>query len=219
MVRGVPDPLHRIIPAASGGRDTGETGGVTTDTDPPRLTITDPAVMRALAHPARLAIIEHLAGGATGTATELAAVCGLSPSATSYHLRALARYGLVREAPGRGDARERVWSRSDHRGLRVDLDPTRDAESRAAERSLVTVVLDRDDALVRRWIDRAYGEPAEWRDAATLSSALVLLTAEELAALNQAVSDLLEPYLAGRRADPPPGARRVRVVVRSFPTD
>ncbi|MFS8477878.1 MAG: helix-turn-helix domain-containing protein [Micromonosporaceae bacterium] len=134
------------------------------------MTITDPAVMRALAHPARLAIIEHLAAGATGTATELAAVCGLSPSATSYHLRALARYGLVQEAPGRGDARERVWSRSNHRGLHIDLDPARDAESRAAERDLVSVTLDREDALARDWLNRIYDEPAEWREAAGRAS-------------------------------------------------
>ncbi|WP_232075867.1 ArsR/SmtB family transcription factor [Phytohabitans suffuscus] len=36
-------------------------------------------------------------------------MAGLSPSATSYHLRALARYGLVEQAPSRGDGRERVW--------------------------------------------------------------------------------------------------------------
>src|SRR5690348_6379348 len=74
-----------------------------------RLTITDPAVMRALAHPARLSILEHLMSGEPTTATECAAVVELSPSATSYHLRALAKVGLIEEAPGRGDGRERLW--------------------------------------------------------------------------------------------------------------
>lgn len=66
-----------------------------------RVTISDPQVMRALAHPARMAIMEHLGtleGGAT--ATECAEIAGLSPSATSYHLRELAKFGLVQQAPG-----------------------------------------------------------------------------------------------------------------------
>ncbi|WP_422772815.1 ArsR/SmtB family transcription factor [Plantactinospora sp. WMMC1484] len=72
--------------------------------------ISDPQVMRALAHPARLGIMEHLSTtGAAVTATECAEIVGLSPSAVSYHLRELAKFGLVEQAPSRGDARERLW--------------------------------------------------------------------------------------------------------------
>ena len=52
-------------------------------------------MMRAMAHPARLSIMDYFLSGETGTATELAEVVGLSPSATSYHLRALGRAGFV----------------------------------------------------------------------------------------------------------------------------
>src|SRR5260221_7713240 len=79
------------------------------------MTVRDPEVMRALAHPARLAIMEYLGGGNVATATECAQVCGLSPSATSYHLRELAKAGLIEEAPSRGDGRERVWRESSGR--------------------------------------------------------------------------------------------------------
>jgi len=71
--------------------------------------ILDAAVMRAMAHPARLALLEHLRNSGPATATECAGVVGLSPSATSYHLRALARAGLVEGAPGRGGPRW-CWS-------------------------------------------------------------------------------------------------------------
>ena len=57
--------------------------------EPPASTL-DAAVMRAMAHPARLALLEHLRNSGPATATECAAVVGLSPSATSYHLRAKA---------------------------------------------------------------------------------------------------------------------------------
>src|SRR5713226_3824820 len=54
------------------------------------LLITDPRAMRALAHPARIAILQHLVVDGPATATECAEIAGLSPSACSYHLRALA---------------------------------------------------------------------------------------------------------------------------------
>ena len=55
--------------------------------------LTDPKMMRALAHPARIAIWSHIGLRGSVTATECAEVAGLSPSACSYHLRTLARYG------------------------------------------------------------------------------------------------------------------------------
>jgi DNA-binding transcriptional ArsR family regulator len=70
-------------------------------------------LMRALAHPARLALMAHLGHSGPATATECAGVVDLSPSAVSYHLRALAKAGLVEEAPGRGDGRERRWRRTE----------------------------------------------------------------------------------------------------------
>src|SRR3954469_4067860 len=69
----------------------------------------DPRALRALAHPARLAILERLSSDGPATATECADVTGQSPSACSYHLRALARWGLVAESEGR-DRRERRWA-------------------------------------------------------------------------------------------------------------
>jgi DNA-binding transcriptional ArsR family regulator len=74
-----------------------------------RLVVRDAATMRALAHPARITSLEHLMRGGPATATELAEVAGLTPSAMSYHLRLLERAGLITAAPGRGDGRERVW--------------------------------------------------------------------------------------------------------------
>ncbi|WP_442933369.1 winged helix-turn-helix domain-containing protein [Micromonospora psammae] len=45
--------------------------------------------------------MEHLSTR-EGGATACAEIVGLSPSATSYHLRALAKFGLVEQAPSRG---------------------------------------------------------------------------------------------------------------------
>ena len=76
------DPPDR--PSAPSGTDPSP------DTGASRMRISDPQIMRALAHPARLAVLDQLADGGTATATECARTAGLSPSAMSYHLRALA---------------------------------------------------------------------------------------------------------------------------------
>ncbi|HZN18424.1 MAG TPA: helix-turn-helix domain-containing protein [Micromonosporaceae bacterium] len=184
-----------------------------------RLEIRDPQVMRALAHPARLAIMEHLMTGDTGTATECAQVCGLSPSATSYHLRALAKVGLVEEAASRGDGRERVWQ-SRVRGFDLSAESGGDVEAGAAERDLVTVVVERQDAQTRAWLATLADEPPPWREAAALTEGTLLLDAAELTALSGQIVELIRPYAkARRRAGAPPGSRQVRVIFRAFPTD
>jgi DNA-binding transcriptional ArsR family regulator len=125
--------------------------------------------MRALAHPARIEIVDHLNNsGAVVTATECAAMVGLSPSATSYHLRELAKYGLVEQAPSRGDGRERVW-RSAGVGLRIEGDVT-EPETREAERALVDAYLTRDFEQTRAWAHRQGAEPTVWREASVLMS-------------------------------------------------
>jgi DNA-binding transcriptional ArsR family regulator len=179
--------------------------------------ITDPQVMRALAHPARIEIMEHLGStGAVVTATEMAGQVGLSPSATSYHLRELAKYGLVEQAPSRGDARERVW-RSVAPGWSVETDHE-EPEARAAQRALIDVYLTRDFARLRDWFARQHDEPREWREASVLSGSMLLLTADELRAVDQAVRDVVEPYRRRERmADPPVGARTVAVHFAAVP--
>lgn len=187
--------------------------------EPSRMTISDPQMLRALAHPARLSIMEHLAStGAAVTATECAGVVGLSPSATSYHLRALARYGLIEEAPGRGDARERVW-RSMAQSWSVMADQNADPETRAAEEAFIEAFAARGLDRVREWTRRSRDEPREWYDAAMIHRTLLLLTADELTELNAAVVRLLEPYRRAQRTAAPEGARLVAVQYSSIPAE
>jgi DNA-binding transcriptional ArsR family regulator len=179
--------------------------------------ILDTAVMRAMAHPARLALLEHLRNGGPATATECAGVVGLSPSATSYHLRALARAGLVEAAPGRGDGRERLWRITAGRyavtGV-ADLAP----EGREALRALLESLLAWDDVRVRRYLSHLDAEPPEWQDAAFFMDSTLQITAEELTALSQALDTLIAPYRKDRRRDLPPGTRPVSVAIRALPS-
>jgi DNA-binding transcriptional ArsR family regulator len=181
--------------------------------------ISDPQVMRALAHPARIEIMEHLGStGAVVTATECAGLVGLSPSATSYHLRELAKYGLVEQAPSRGDARERVW-RSTGQGWSIEGDAA-EPEARAAEQALIEVYLARDFARLRDWFAGQHDAPPQWREASELMGQMLLVTPEELRAANEAVRAALAPYRRRERmANPPKGARTVAVHYATFPVD
>jgi DNA-binding transcriptional ArsR family regulator len=182
----------------------------------PPIPLRDPALMRALAHPARLAIVAYLGTGAAATATECAEIVGLSPSATSYHLRALAKAGLVRDAPGRGDGRERLWTSALDR-YQVATDQHADPEVREAEDQLVEAVLRLTEERARAFMAGREQEPPEWYRVAKFSDSLIEATADELAELNDKIDALVEPLRNGRRRPAPPGARTVSVTYRAFP--
>lgn len=142
-------------------------------------------------------------------------MAGLSPSATSYHLRALVRYGLVEQAPSRGDGRERVWRSTVH-SWQVDPGASADPETQAAEGALVDAYLAREVERVRGWLARIGDEPAEWTSGALLNESVLLVTADELKSVNAEVMRLIEPYKRRHRvAGPPEGARAVAVTYKA----
>ena len=177
----------------------------------------DPRALRALAHPARLAILERLSSDGPATATECADVTGQSPSACSYHLRALARWGLVAESEGQ-DRRERRWAVTGPFVIGDHHEPRR-ADVAAAEHVLVEQVLNRASARVLSWMDGLDDETQEWRDASRVSTSSLLVTSDELAGLLDEVDRLIAPYRSsGRRADAPADARRVHLHLSAVPS-
>ena len=174
-----------------------------------KIVLSDPRAIRALAHPARLAIIEALFSGDELTATECASVTGLSPSATSYHLKALARWGIVEAGQARADGRDRPWKA---KGRSIEVSSYVPRGIVLAERAVLETFLDRNRALIAEFLDRQASEPPEWRDAAELASSDYWLTAEELAEVSRTLRSVLQPYKDRRRGSRPDKSRRVRVV-------
>src|SRR6201984_1021816 len=70
--------------------------------------LTDPRALRAYAHPVRMALMGLLRTEGPLTATRAAELLGESSGTCSFHLRQLAKYGLVEEAGG-GTGREKPW--------------------------------------------------------------------------------------------------------------
>src|SRR4051812_20538525 len=69
--------------------------------------VTDPARLRALAHPIRIQLFDILTERIEATATDCAEITGESVASCSFHLRMLEKYGFVERAAARG--RERPW--------------------------------------------------------------------------------------------------------------
>lgn len=174
-----------------------------------RLELTDPRAMRALAHPTRLALLEHLHVEGPATATRCGDALGESPASCSYHLRALARWGLVEEAPG-GRGRERPWRL---RARSIGFTTVGSAEHEAAASLLGGEMLRRDDRSTRTFLEREQELDPAWREAATFSSGALHLTLPELRELTTRFGALLREY-EGRRA---PGSRRVDTIFRALP--
>ncbi len=182
--------------------------------------LTDPAVLRALAHPARLRMLDVLQSRDGATATQCAEVVGLSPSACSWHLRQLAAAGLVQDA-GRGtDGREKRW-RAAVPSWQVSLDDIDAApvEAGGLDLAVTQALLQAADETVEAFtVSAASGrEPQPWREASLVSNTTLRLSADELRGLTERLLDVLRPYTLRSRPEPGPDDRTVLAALRLVP--
>jgi DNA-binding transcriptional ArsR family regulator len=177
------------------------------------LTLEDPGALRALAHPARLAVVDELYQGNERTSSELAELTGLSPSAMSYHLRALERWGIVERGTPRNDGRERPW-RGVARTLRFDPETI----STAAVDVVAGTTLQHLRDEFRRWSLVEQSEPKVWRDLAGVGRSYLWLTEEEATAFDSELSAVLKKYTGDRdAAHHPDGTRRIFCLIAVVP--
>ncbi|MEV4626001.1 helix-turn-helix domain-containing protein [Micromonospora sp. NPDC049523] len=209
--------------------------------------IRDPRMLRAMAHPLRLRILDAVALFGPATATEISEQVGESPANCSWHLRQLARYGFVEEAGG-GTGRQRPWrivlqryrwgpgdpsgtgeAEPDSPRAYADPGPSRtgaDPESGvdADPRSRVgaaahQVLLDLEYQALREWLGGRHEETPQWREAGFLAQSMGWCTPAQLAEIGAAITELLSRRLPSL-TDPearPPGSRPVRFIAWGVP--
>lgn len=178
--------------------------------------LTDPRALRAYAHPIRLALVGVLRREGPLTATRAGALIGESSASCSFHLRQLAKYGLVEEAGG-GHGREKPWRATTLFTSWPDV--AENPELAAASGLLTSVLAERYFEALMRWLDVRQDEPEEWQEAAHFGDTALYVTAEELIELAQEERKLLDRYIA-RQVRPelrPPGARMVTYLHLAFP--
>ena len=179
--------------------------------------LTDPKMMRALAHQARIAIWMHLGLNGPATATECAEIAGLSPSACSYHLRTLARYGFVEEDPASAaDGRERPW-RARLLAFNLGEGPGMPAATRVASRLLVENMRAAAEEIRVQYLARQPEYPAGWQAAVGELFSVAHVTPEELDQMRARVLEVMAPYVRLDPASRPAGALPVRITLDVFP--
>lgn len=157
------------------------------------LTLTDPRAIRAIAHEARQLVIDELYSGSVLTATEAAKICGLSPSAMSYHLRALEKWGIVVPDDPSRDGRERPWRASANDLSIGRVDAASGASMRQAANAVISTFMVGLNKAVDAWLEK---EPEA--KGTKISRGRLYLSDEEANALNRDIDELLERYDAGR---------------------
>jgi Helix-turn-helix domain len=186
---------------------------------PEPMRITDPTVMRALAHPVRMALMELFGVHQTLTATQASEALGESPANCAFHLRTLAKYGFVEEAGG-GRGRERPWrATANSVRIRVSTADLHSEQAQVAANALGQVWQERWFARIREAFATRHWAP-EWEEAAGSSQTLTFLTPDELRGMREEIGAIISRHLDERRVDPskrPPGALPVEIVSFAYP--
>jgi DNA-binding transcriptional ArsR family regulator len=175
MAEGLESHKTARAPDASGTRTT--------------LTLTDPRAIRAIAHEARQQVIDELYSGSVLTATEAAQICGLSPSAMSYHLRALEKWGIVVRDDTSSDGRERPW-RAGANDLSIGRsDGASGASMRQAANAVISTFMVGLNNAVDVWLEN---DPQA--KGVQISRGRLYLSDEEAVSLNREVDELVQRY-------------------------
>jgi DNA-binding transcriptional ArsR family regulator len=155
------------------------------------MTLDGAELMRALAHPTRLALLEVLQLHESLTATQASELLGITPTNCAFHLRAMGRHGLVEEV-GKGPGRRRPWRLA--KAVLAFSDVQADEPSTVAARAL-------SDVLLSQWLDRIrrvqadrHLELPEWQHVFGGSQSIVFGTLSEVEEMIAEIRVILGRY-------------------------
>lgn len=162
----------------------------------------DPQVLRAIAHPVRNRILTELAASGPMRAADLARELDLPANQMSFHLRQLAKYGLVEEDPDAGrDKRDRVWRPVAPDGFSVNLT---DLEKEPGGKAASAVYRQHAAGWGHVVVDAAYADdrrdPKTFR---TVTEQAVRLTVEEAKELAADLDEVVTRWLDRTRGRDP----------------
>ena len=154
----------------------------------------DPGILRALTHPLRAALLYELHARGSANATVLARAVDAPVNSVSFHLRQLARFGLIEEDADRSaDARQRWWKPASRDGIRV----SRESLTSAPDGQSAIEVFQRNAVavwtrVVNRFFSRHDDTEQVWRS----NDVPLLLTHEEAGELGDELATVLGRWLA-----------------------
>ena len=152
----------------------------------------DPRVLRAIAHPVRNRILTELAAGGPMRSADLAQELAIPANQASFHLRQLAKYGLIVEAPEAArDQRDRVWRSADDGSLSIDVGAM---EKEPGGKAAATVFLRNAAGYAHQLVDAAYGRDRRPETHRSTMDTAVRLTKDEAAELSAEVAALVQQW-------------------------
>ncbi|WP_329250698.1 helix-turn-helix domain-containing protein [Streptomyces sp. NBC_01478] len=180
--------------------------------------VLDARSLRGLAHPLRMRLLSELRRNGPATASQLAAKLGESSGATSYHLRQLAEYGFLEDAPEHGKGRERWWQAM-HGGVELNetllLDP--DPAVRGAAAVFMHEVSTVHAQELSTFVATTHDWSADWYEASDASDWTLRLTPEMSVELIAKMHELVNSYRAQALPEGTPEAEQVRIHSHVFP--
>ena len=154
--------------------------------------VEDPRILRAIAHPVRNRILGELSAAGHLRAADVAEVLGIPANQASFHLRQLAKYGLVELAPELArDGRDRVWRPVHEHGLNLEVSAM---EKGPGGKEAVAVWRRQAAAVAKAAIDRAYASRTTRETHLMISDDWIRLTKAEAKELAGELIELQERW-------------------------
>ena len=180
--------------------------------------MSDPRVLRAIAHPTRGRILDELGASGPMRAADIGEALGIPANQASFHLRQLAKYGAILPAPEAArDKRDRVWKLPDERGFRLDV---QDISKQPGGKAAVSVFQRNKAAWAHRLVDEVFSFKQRKDSFTAIVDQTMKLTKDEAAEFMGEVDEVLEAWRDKTRGRSP--ERRTYVfysMVQPYPED
>jgi predicted ArsR family transcriptional regulator len=159
----------------------------------------DPRVLRAIAHPVRNRILTELDAHGPLRAADVAVLLGIPANSASFHLRQLAKFGLVEEDPDAArDKRDRVWRASEEAGFNVSIG---EIEKTPGGKAASAVFRRTKEAWGHHLVGLAYGDDRTPGVRRTVTEQAVRLTKDEASELTEQLTDLVDVWRKRNQGD------------------
>jgi predicted ArsR family transcriptional regulator len=158
----------------------------------------DPRVLRAIAHPIRSRILTELDASGPLRAADVAVRLEIPANSASFHLRQLAKFGLVEEDPSAArDRRDRVWKATDEDGYNIQLG---EIEKMPGGKAASAVFRRTKVAWAHHVVEQAFGEDRTPGTTRTVTEQAVRLSKAEALELTEELTRLVETWQHRTRA-------------------
>lgn len=168
----------------------------------------DAEFFHLLGHPLRIALLQYLSSVPQATATECAPVVGASPSTCSWHLRMLAKGGLVEPVVAE-DGRVSPWRYTGPQQIQLSND--------GPASMLQHAILQQDRQVVEQFLQRKHQYAPEWLTSATFIQSMLRISPDQLRDLQKDIQAVLEKYRSPAQEVMSPPAERVYTTFYAVP--